>query len=225
MPPARPRFEDGMKRVQFSATYPDDLVHPLHRRIVDAGHLTRGELLLWSPTADATTLCWFDGGSEATEAAVEAIDSLRASALVEDVEGTYAFLRQDDYEFAPVLLDAISDSRVIFVPPVVFLDTGAVRFEAVGEAAALGAFHEELSGLGDVAIERVREFERANPPSGLTDRQRTALEAAVSVGYYEVPREGTVADVAGVLECSTSTAGELVRKAEAAVVRDYAETG
>ena len=224
MPTARTPFDDGMKRVQFSARYPEDLLHPLHRRLVDAGPITRAELLQWSPTADATTLFWFDGGPDATADAVRAIDSLGASAFVEDVEGTYAFLRQDAYELAPALLDAISDARVIFVPPVVFLEAGAVRFEAVGEAAALGAFHEALSDLADVDIERVRRFERAESPSGLTDRQRTALEAAVEAGYYEVPREGTIADVAAALDCSTSTAGELVRKAEAGGIREYAQT-
>jgi len=210
-----------MKRVQFTTTYPADLVHPFHRRIIGDGPIARAELLTWSPTADATTLFWCDGPPDATEAAVRVIDSLLVSTLVEGVDGTYAFLQQDDYEFATALLDAIADAQVVFVPPVVFLDTGEVRFEAVGEPAALSAFHEDLSGLGKTTIDRVHEFERGHSKSRLTDRQRAALDAAVDVGYYELPREGSVADVAAMLDCSTSTAGELVRKAEAAVIRAY----
>ncbi|WP_050032503.1 helix-turn-helix domain-containing protein [Halorubrum halophilum] len=214
-----------MKRVQFSATYPDRLVHPLHRRVIEPGPVTRAELLTWSPTADATTLFWCDADADATASVVRGVDSLVDSELVEDGEGTYAFLRQDGYEFAPAVLDAIAAARVVFLPPVVFLETGDVRFEAVGETAALGAFRESLADLRDVAIERVREFERSASPSRLTDRQRAALEAAVEAGYYEVPRDGTVADVAAALDCSTSTAGELVRKAEAAVIREFVAAG
>ncbi|NHN57995.1 helix-turn-helix domain-containing protein [Halorussus rarus] len=213
-----------MKRVQFSARYPERLVHPLHRQVIDGQSVTRAELLTWSPTEDATTLVWCDGDPEATEAVVGAIDSLRSSDFVADADGTYAFLRQDDYEFPAALLDVIADSRVIFLPPVVFLDTGEIRFEAVGETPALSAFHEEISELGELTVERVHDFERERSPSRLTDRQRAALDAAVSVGYYEVPRDGTVADVAAALDCSTSTAGELVRKAEAAVIQNYVET-
>jgi len=214
----------GMKRIQFTATYPDRLVHPLHRQITGGEPITRAELLTWSPTEDATALLWCDGDREATERAVGRIDSLVDSAVVEDADGTYAFLRQDDYELPAAVLDAVAGARVVFLPPVAFLETGEVRFEAVGEAAALSAFHGALTELGEITIERVAEFERPHSPSRLTDRQRAALDAAVSVGYYELPREGTVADAAAVLECSTSTAGELVRKAEAAVLRNYVET-
>ncbi|WP_336134434.1 helix-turn-helix domain-containing protein [Natronomonas amylolytica] len=210
-----------MKRIQFSVTYPDRFVHPLQRRIMNGTPITRAELLMWSPTAEATTLFWCDGDREATETAIAAVDSLVTSNVVEDTDGTYTFLQQADYEFSTPLLETISESRVVFLPPVVFRETGEVLFEAVGESTALSAFHEALSEFGDLAIEGVREFERAHSPSRLTDRQREALEAAVSVGYYEVPREGTVADVASALDCTTSTAGELVRKAEAMVIEHY----
>ncbi len=222
---SRTSFNGGMKRIQFSATYPERFVHPLHKEIIEQTSISRAELLMWSPTEDATTLFWCDGDREATEKAIENIDSLLVSNFVEDSDGMYAFLRQDDYEFAEALLDTIAGSRVIFLPPVAFLDTGAIQFEAVGETTALSTFHEELSELGDLTIKQVHEFERKHSPSRLTDRQEAALEAAVAVGYYEVPREGTIADIAGVLNCSTSTAGELVRKAEAAVIRNHTETG
>lgn len=213
-----------MKRIQFSATYPERFVHPLHRKIVEETSIRRAELLMWTPTEDATTLFWCDGDRDATRTVVEAIDSLLVSHLVEETDGTYAFLQQDDYEFSAALLETIAGSQVIFLPPVVFLDTGKVQFEAVGEPPALSTFHDDLSELAELTIEQVHEFEREPSPSSLTDRQRAALDAAVSVGYYELPREGTVSDIAHVLDCSTSTAGELVRKAEAAVVQNYIET-
>lgn len=118
-----------MKRVQFAAAYPERLVHPLHRRVIEPGPVTRAELLTWSPTADATTLFWCDADADATASVVRVVDSLVEKELVEDGDGTYAFLRQDGYEFAPAVLDAIAAAHVVFLPPVVFLDTGDVRFE------------------------------------------------------------------------------------------------
>lgn len=221
---SRTALTRGMKRIQFSATYPSAATHPLHRRIVDGSPVARADLLMWSPTAEATTLFWFDGDRDAARTVIDGIDSLLVSNIVEDVEGTYAFLQQDAYEFPTAVLDTIANARVIFLPPVVFRDTGAVEFEAVGEAAALSAFYDELSELAEVTIRQVHEFERERSPSRLTDRQRAALDAAMAVGYYEVPREGGVSDVARVLDCSTSTAGELLRKAEAAALREYCET-
>lgn len=217
----RTSINDGMKRIQFSATYPERFVHPLHHQIMEGTSISRAELLMWTPTADATTLFWCDSGQKATETAIENIDSLLVSNLIEDSNGTYAFLQQDEYEFSAALLDIIAESQVIFRPPVVFLDTGQVQFEAVGEAAALSTFHEELAELGEISIQQVHEFERKTSPSCLTDRQEAALEAAVTAGYYEIPRDGTIADIAAVLDCSPSTAGELVRKAEAAVIHNY----
>ncbi|SDC48795.1 HTH DNA binding domain-containing protein [Natrinema hispanicum] len=212
----------AMKRVQFSVTYPDRFVHPLQQRLMET-QISRAELLMWSPTDDATTLFWCDGNREATEQLVTGLDSLLVSTAVDVSDGTCVFLQQADYEFSPAILETIADAAVIFLPPVVFLETGEVQFEAAGESAALSTFYEDLSDLGVVTVEQVHAFERRSTPSALTDRQRAALEAAVSVGYYEVPRNGTVADVAAVLECSSSTAGELLRKAEAAVVTGFLE--
>ncbi|WP_217493327.1 helix-turn-helix domain-containing protein [Haladaptatus sp. W1] len=44
--------------------------------------------------------------------------------------------------------------------------------------------------------------------------------AALDAGYYDVPRTGSVDDVAAALDCAHSTAGELIRKAESAVISD-----
>jgi len=52
----------------------------------------------------------------------------------------------------------------------------------------------------------------------LTDRQQEAVHAALEHGYYEVPREGTVEDVAATLDCAPSTASNHLRKAEARLV-------
>lgn len=209
-----------MKRIAFALTF-DGFVHPLHRRVAADGDVGHAELVAWSPTPDATALLWIDGPRDAAERVLGGGASFESVAFSRGDGGTYAFVSREAFAFPAAILDAIAAANVAFLPPVRFLGSGAVEFEAVGEAAALSALHDALSALGDLSIERVREFERHRSPSRLTDRQRAALEAALAVGYYEVPREGTVADAAEVLGCSTSTAGELLRKAEASVIEGY----
>src|SRR6056297_2163070 len=133
----------AMKRVQFSVTYPDRFVHPLQQRLMET-QISRAELLMWSPTDDATTLFWCDGNREATEQLVTGLDSLLVSTAVDVSDGTCVFLQQADYEFSPAILETIADAAVIFLPPVVFLETGEVQFEAAGESAALSTFYEDL---------------------------------------------------------------------------------
>ncbi|WP_185193438.1 hypothetical protein [Halobellus ruber] len=64
-----------MKRIQFSIAYPERLRHPLHQRLAETDSVTRAEILMWSPTGDATALLWCDGGRAAIERLIGAVDS------------------------------------------------------------------------------------------------------------------------------------------------------
>lgn len=207
-----------MKQASFRVAYPDEIAHPLHRRLATVDGASTAELLMWGPMGTVTTLLWFDCGRDAAAEVLTAVDSVETTDFVADNDGTYAFVHQTAYEFEEAVLALVSDSRVVFLPPIAFREDGTARFEAVGRSEALTAFYDELTRLADGTIERVREFERRSPPATVTDRQREALEAAVAVGYYEVPRSGSVAAVADELDCATSTAGELLRNAESALV-------
>ncbi|UPV76483.1 helix-turn-helix domain-containing protein (plasmid) [Halorussus limi] len=210
-----------MKRVSFSVRYSGELAHPIHRRMM-AGHpVSRMELLMWGPMVSVTTLSWFDADREATADVLEAVESVVSTRLVSGDGGTYAFVGQSEYELGGPVLDLVARSQVVFVPPVVFRDTGRVTFEAVGQSDRLGAFYDDLAGTVDADIEAVHDFSRWSSPTDVTDRQRAALEAAVEVGYYDVPRTGTVEDVAAQLDCAASTAGELLRRAESTVLTAF----
>lgn len=58
----------------------------------------------------------------------------------------------------------------------------------------------------------------------LTDRQREALARALQEGYFEVPRDCTLADVADALGVDTSSASGLVRRAQARLVKRHLST-
>ncbi|WP_158058404.1 helix-turn-helix domain-containing protein [Halorussus halophilus] len=86
---------------------------------------------------------------------------------------------------------------------------------------------ELLEQVSDVEIERARpQVETATLPSqvawnillgDLTDRQFEALALAVESGYFSVPREATLEDVADAMNVGKSTAGEHLRRALAHV--------
>mgnify|MGYP000312535510 CR=1 FL=1 len=210
-----------MKRVAFAVTYPAERAHPIHRRLMAGGPVSRMDLLAWGPTETVTTLGWYDADRTAVAELLAAVDSVERTRLVAGDGGTYAFVHQTEYELDARVMALVADAPVVFLPPVSFRESGVARVEAVGEQAALGDVHDRLGATLDVRIERVGDFRRFGTPADVTERQAAALSAAVSAGYYDVPRTGSVADVAAQLDCAHSTAGDLLRRAEAAVVEGF----
>lgn len=212
-----------MKRVSLRVPRSPDAIHPIHRGIVEAGTIPSAKLLQWGPRDDVTTLSWFDGDRETVRSILEGIDSVTTIHLSSVASGTYAVIDQSNYELESSILALLSRSSVVFVPPVTFLDTGEVRFEAVGESSVLGEFYRRLRETLDVAIESIHEYHGRPSPVSITERQSSALETALGIGYYDVPRTGSIDDLASELGCAPSTAGELLRKAEAAVITAYVD--
>ena len=54
----------------------------------------------------------------------------------------------------------------------------------------------------------------------MSDHQREALRVAWAAGYYEIPRTVAITTVAAELRCAPSTASDLLRRAEQALVAD-----
>jgi len=63
----------------------------------------------------------------------------------------------------------------------------------------------------------------SNSPS-LTARQQEAVTAAFDVGYYDVPRTGTMEDIAHHLDCTEGTASQNLRRAESKVMESFSRT-
>ncbi|PSP96623.1 hypothetical protein BRC84_01505 [Halobacteriales archaeon QS_1_68_44] len=76
-----------------------------------------------------------------------------------------------------------------------------------------------------VELVEIGEYDPAarGPEALLTDRQLEVLDAAIGVGYYEEPREGTQADVAERVDIAPATVGEHLRRVEGTVLRALRE--
>lgn len=87
---------------------------------------------------------------------------------------------------------------------------------------------ELLEEFGPVALERIsREFRSEVTPStaewqdlldSIPARQRDVLNTAVSMGYFEIPREATLEEIAEELDITKTTASNHLRKAEKRIV-------
>ena len=101
----------------------------------------------------------------------------------------------------------------------VVVENGEVEFD-------LTATREQFEAFGAGLDEAGREYDLLSvvhteaDGALLTDRQRECLTAVRRQGYFEVPRECTLAELADSLGVDKSTASETVRRATARVVAD-----
>ena len=148
--------------------------------------------------------------------------------MVETQDGQcYIYQHCRPTEQVQVLLRLLNEHRLMIMFPVRFdVETG-ITIEMVGRESdvqnGFDALPQEVRRR--TSIERVGEYSptAAGVVSTLTERQREVLDAAASVGYYDVPRRGTADDVADVVGCASSTASEHLRKIEARILSSVAE--
>jgi predicted DNA binding protein len=73
-----------------------------------------------------------------------------------------------------------------------------------------------------VSLRRLYQHEASNPTDnqyGLSAKQRETLELAYREGFFQIPRETSLADVAAALDISEQAASERIRRATAALIR------
>lgn len=134
-------------------------------------------------------------------------------------EGFFLFVHATIRENYKPLVEVFQRETVVFLPPIEFRSDKTVRLTVIGESDELQAAIDELPAGMDVDILRIGGYIDAFS-GGLTDRQYEALSTAWTSGYYSVPRDGDLETVADELGCATSTASDLLRRAEAQLVAD-----
>jgi predicted DNA binding protein len=97
------------------------------------------------------------------------------------------------------------------------VEDGEMTFAVTATQAEFEAFGDHLDASG-LQYELVSVLHRDDPEDVLTPRQRECLTVARRMGYFEVPRDTTLAAVADALDVDTSTASETLRRAVARVL-------
>jgi DNA-binding CsgD family transcriptional regulator len=96
------------------------------------------------------------------------------------------------------------------------LDDRGGNISLAGSQDAIAGVVEAYRGDGvSPGLERLGDYEGdPGPMADLTERQREVLETAYDLGFFDVPREATTAEVADAIGVDPSTAAEHLQRAE-----------
>jgi hypothetical protein len=73
----------------------------------------------------------------------------------------------------------------------------------------------------DFQLLRLTQDGESEPPGdGLTDRQYEALRIAYELGYFDIPRQASLDDIAAELEISASSVSERLRRAQTELIEE-----
>lgn len=109
--------------------------------------------------------------------------------------------------------------RATSVPPEfpVEVEAGAFEIDATANREQLRGMQRNLEA-SPLDHEVLFAVETRSTDALLTDRQREVLELAVRAGYFEVPRQATLADLAEHLDVDKSTVSGVLRRAQARIL-------
>ena len=209
-------------RVRITADGREAEIHPMYDLWANASFVERATALQWNFTGDALGILHYAvGDADAFESAVEEIPEVLDYELARAGENAfYVYVRDATTDELGDLFGPITRGGLVVIPPVRYHEDGTVTFSLFGPDAEIQAAFETVADPVDVTIEEISGLETTAvaAETRLSDRQREALEAAVELGYYEIPREAGHEDVAAALDCAPSTAAEHLRKAESKLV-------
>lgn len=176
----------------------------------------RLEETVGTPQGTAASL-WITGPSEqAVRTALEASDSVTHVEQLVDGDGEWLY----DVEF---------DADMTVLRRLVFFHDGTILNGSIEETTwtfdlrfpTRDAFSAVVDDLGDqefdVRVDQIRTLDRESltrAAESLTDAQYELLEAAVERGYFEIPRESSLEDLAEEFDVSQQAASEMMRRAQ-----------
>lgn len=202
----------------------------MHQFLVEQDSIQRAHLRHWnfSNPEYVTTLLHIVGnieeGREEYLAALDTVETIQGYDVTPvDDRSFYVYIRESAHGFASHLRALLTDTELLIVPPIEYGTDGKILFEIAGEQDALQGLVANLPDYLSVSVNRLGEYDayRESQVTALTDRQEEVLDVAWERGYYEIPRQANVRDVADEVGCSKSTAADHLRKAEARLVSLY----
>ncbi|WP_323172338.1 helix-turn-helix domain-containing protein [Natrialba sp. PRR66] len=214
-----------MKYLDVRLSQPDWMLHPMQRFIRDGEAVRYEELRAWNIAGAEGVeyeLFYADADREPYETALEQVDSVRWYDLTPvDDDSFYLYLCQETREEDIRWREAFTTLDLVVVPPIVYDSMAAFTMTIVGTGENLQAMIDGLPDEIDVTVREIGEYDRRYAPltGDLTDRQLEAVAIAADIGYFDVPRDAGVDDVATELDCAPSTAATLLQKAQARVMR------
>lgn len=215
----------AMKTVRLTLQHDAETIHPMHRFVAehdafDSYRMVHGN---FSGSEEYAFIFHIVGDAEAVaeyETALESVGDARSFEVrrVDDRSFT-VYVRDVPNDVGMQLIETFSRGSLVPLPPLEYRSDWTVRLSVVGESEDL---RRALDGIPDgieVIVDQIGEYEGGDATvAALTGRQREALRVAREMGYFAVPREASVEEVASELGCSAGTAAEHLRKGQASVM-------
>jgi len=219
-----------MKRLTMRVTMPEWLKTPNHTFVDEADAVRRfmsRQTLFDDDSVYALHQYW--GDSTAYADGLGATDHVLEYELVPGRDDTFfAYTEHRLYDSDAGIRAVLKEAGAFLEHPIVYpVDGDEERLTFVGEHEALRTIVESCPEEMDVTVERLDAYEAPDAGSriaaSLTERQREAIAVARDLGYYDVPRETDLEEVAARLDCSPGAVSQLLRRAESAVVGEVVD--
>ncbi|KDE58314.1 bacterio-opsin activator [Halostagnicola sp. A56] len=213
-----------MKTVRLTLHYDAETIHPMHRFVAESDAFDSYRMVHGNLTDDDERSFIFHvvGDAAAYERAIAEFGGTVSYDLTELGERSFSvYVRDVPEDIGEQLLETFTRGTLVALPPLEYRSDWTVRFSVVGEPTDLKRALESIPDGITADVNRVGEYVHPldSGTTGLTRRQRDALRIARNEGYYAVPREASVEDVAAELDVSPGTAAEHLQKAESRVIR------
>lgn len=214
-----------MRHVRLTVTPvgPESEVPTMYRVLSSASYLDRVVGLHWNVSGDRLGLMVYAEGDVETfrDKIKEVPEVLNFEIVSVNDERFYAYLQNELNAVSRQLFGTFTRGSLLAVPPLNYSGDGSAMFSVLGSINEIQAAIEEIPSPFDVTIDAVSGM--GSTPSlvetSLSPRQREAVEVAIDLGYYDIPRNGDYEAIAARMGCAPSTAAEHIRKAESKVLR------
>lgn len=185
---------------------------------------TRKQLHHFNLIDDGTIvmLYHFQGNLERVSTALTAAPNVLNFDLVDHGDcGGFAYIHCELTDPVKSIISTLHQFEVVLKMPLEFTNEETIRATLVGKESAVGDALQAISEIVEIHLEKTGEYlsqpNILNRGSALTNRQHEILTIAVRQGYYQVPRQATIEDIAAAMDLSRATVGEHLQKIEANV--------
>ena len=195
----------------------------MYRVLSNASYLNRVVGLHWNVSGDRLGLMLYvEGDVESFQDKIERTPEVLDFEIVPTTENhCYAYLQNELNELSQQLFGTFTRGSLLVMPPLDYKRDGSTTFSVFGPIDEVPASIEEVPPPFEVTVGKGSGM--GSTPglveTLLSPRQREAVEVAIDVGYYDIPRAGDYEAIAMRMECAPSTAAEHLRKAEAKILR------
>lgn len=200
----------------------------MHAFISEDDRFGPTRLLQWNVTSRDTSLMVFQVAGPRKPYTGELDDtpnvlSYETVSTASDPDQFTVFVEDSITEETRGIFQAYEEKNVVLIPPVVFHPNRSADIRLIGPNTALQDTLDQLPEGMDAEIRQLKDggSTRMSASEQLTGRQRRVIATALSVGYYDEPRDATLEDVAARMDLASGTVAEHMRKAEAKLV-EYA---